>query len=150
MDYIVAIQQTDPLTIHFSIYNMPDNDEAIYIPRLLIPLGYFIRLKVLNVVDHVIYESKQPKIKLKLHPYKPESYLSLDPGYSYGVILILDEIKLRHGTYMLKVEYSNRRFTGFQGHPIGEICYETSVRFKVECRDEEIDNGSKGKKVKRR
>lgn len=132
MKYIVTIQQTRPLTIYFSIYNTQENREVRYVPRLLTPLGYFIRLKILNIVDQIVYESKRPKIKLKLHPSRSESYLALDPGYAYGVVLVLDELDLQKGAYLLQLEYSNIPFTGFPGHPIGELHYEATLQFKVE------------------
>src|SRR5437870_872365 len=87
MQCLVAITRTRPLTVHFSLYNPPGSEGPVYIPRLLVPLGAFVSLKVTDLLDQVVFETFPPKLNLKLHPSRPESYFALEPGYTYGVVL---------------------------------------------------------------
>lgn len=134
MQYLAAITQARPLTVNFSLYNPPDSDGPLYVPRLLTPLGSFVRLQVTDAREQVVYETERSKIKLKLDPSKAESYYSLEPGYTYGAVFELDkeELALPAGEYQLQLTYSNLQFQGFEGHPIGELRHETTLPFRSE------------------
>lgn len=133
MQCLVVVTSTKPLNFHFSLYNpqedSSDSDGAVYVPRLLAPLGTFVSVQVTRADGQVVYESARSKIKLKLDPSKSESYYALDPGYSYGIVLEVeeDDMNLPPGEYQMHVVYSNLQFQGFAGHHIGEMSYHTTL-----------------------
>ena len=129
VDYLVEIAGTDPLTVHFSFYN--PWDEPVYVPRLLTPLGAFVRLRITDADERVVYETLVPKLKPKLHPSDPESYHALEPGYTYGAVFTLEDeaANLASGDYRLHVTYTNLLWQGFEGHHLGEMTFETTITF---------------------
>lgn len=133
MQYVTAILQTRPLTIHFSLYHPADSDEPAYVPRLLEPLGAFVGIEVLGAGDRVVYESPSVKLRLKLDPSNAESYWLLEPGYTYGAVLTVDsdELQLSRGEYELELRYSNLEYVGFDDHRLGKMTHETTLGFSV-------------------
>lgn len=133
MNFLVMINQTRPLTIHFSFYNPYTSDGAVYIPRLLGPPGAFISITVSDTTaQRVIYQSTKPKIALKLNPSKAESYYALEPGYTYGIMFVVERLHLSPGNYRLDLKYSNVPFYGFPEHPVGEITYQTTLPLHID------------------
>ena len=102
-----------PLTVHFSLVN--GTDEDLRVPALLGPVGAFVRLEVADADGLAVHATERPKLKLKLDPAKPESYVTLRPGYSFGVVLELpdDELWLDPGDYLVRAVYENREFSLF-------------------------------------
>lgn len=131
MQYLAEIIQTSPLTIHFSFHNPEDNDGPAYVPKLLRPLGYFVSLEM-KEGQKTLYRTHQPKVKLKLHPDRAESYYALEPGYTYGVVLQAEEFKASPGDYQLDISYSNQQFKGFPGHPLGEMTFQTTLPVHID------------------
>ena len=130
--YLVAITETFPLTFHFSFHN--PSDEPIYVPRPLTPLGAFVRLRIMDADARLVYETLVPKLKPKLNPSDPESYLALEPGYTYGALYTLadEATTLPPGDYRLHVTYTNLLWQGFEGHPLGEMAFDTTIPFYKE------------------
>jgi len=131
MQALATITHTDPLTLHFSLCNPPDSGESVYVPRPLGPLGYFVAIVITDQDDQIVYESDKPKVKLKLHPSRPESYLSLEPGYTHGILLTLDDVQLAPGAYQISMAYSNQEFRGFPEYSLGEMTLDTKLKFQV-------------------
>jgi hypothetical protein len=132
MRYLVAVTETHPLSIHFSLHNPPGSDEAIYVPKPLGPLGAFVRVAVEDADGDVVHRTVIPKIRLKLDPNKAESYLVLEPGYTHGVVLTVEGLRLEPGDYRLRVEYSNLPYRGFAGHPLGELAHDVTLPLRVD------------------
>ena len=132
MDYLVAITHTSPLTLHFSFYNTPDGKETIYVPKLLEPIGYFIRLVIARANGEEVYKTYKPKVNLKLHPERPESYQPLSPGYTFGYVLIVEGLTPEPGKYTISLVYSNEEFRGFSEHRLGAMSYEALLTFQVD------------------
>lgn len=126
---LVTILNNQPLAIHFSLYNPPGSTRAAYIPRVLGPLGAFVNIEVLDASDRVIFKSTKPKAALKLHPDRAESYLALEPGYSCGIVLVIDNLKVPPGEYRLHVSYSNQPFRGIPDRPVGDLDFEMTQPF---------------------
>jgi hypothetical protein len=129
MQYLAAITQTFPPTLHFSLYNSENN--PVYIPRLLGPLGYFITVEIMDENNKVVYRSSTPKAKPKLYPSKPESYQTLEPGYTCGIVLTVEGYEPAPGEYRVSIKYSNLEFRGFPGHSLGKLTYSTMLSFHV-------------------
>ena len=131
VQYLVEITGTDPLAVHFSFYNR--QDEPLYVPRLLTPLGAFVRLRITDADRRTVYETLVPKLKPKLHPADPESYHALEPGYTYGALFSLQDeaATLPAGEYHLHVTYTNLLWQGFEGHDLGEMAFDTSISFQT-------------------
>lgn len=131
MNFLVSIIQTQPVSFHFSFFNPRHSEETIYVPRALRPLGYFIRLKITNQDNVKVFQTEVPKAKPKMHPDRLESYLAIDPGYSYGAVLQVEDFKPGPGIYELSLSYSNQEYRGFAAQPLGEITYQTKLSFHV-------------------
>jgi hypothetical protein len=131
MDNLLTIIQTDPLMIHFCLHNPQKSAEPDYVPRLLGPLGFFIRIQVTDEEEQTVYRSTIPKVNLKLHPSKPESYQLLEPGYTYGIVLAVEDVRLDPGNYRLHLTYSNLEFRGFPGYSLGELKFANTLAFDV-------------------
>lgn len=131
MHYLAAITETRPLTFHFSIHNPGDANGPICVPKLLGPFGYFIEVEAKDAQDKTVYRSTKPKVRLKLHPSRPESYDFLEPGYTHGVVFQVDEMGQVAGDYNLKLTYSNMEFRGFPQNPLGEMSFETILPFHI-------------------
>lgn len=131
MNYLTTIIQTSPLTLHFGFHHPAESESPVSVPRLLTPLGYFVSIVITGEKKQIVYESDRPKVKPKLHPARPESYLQLEPGYTYGVMLEVEDFQPARGVWQMTVTYSNREFQGFAEHPIGELIYQTNLAFKI-------------------
>ena len=131
MDYLVSIVRPSPLVIHFSFHNANGDAMPAFVPRLIGPLGYFISLEITAENGAVVYETFKPKIKLKLHPDRQESYLALESGYTYGSVLTVEDFSPSPGAYRIALAYSNEGFRGFPGHALGEMRYRTEMAFEV-------------------
>jgi hypothetical protein len=132
MNYLVSVLESSPLMIHFSFHHPAHAEAPAYVPRLLSPLGYFISIEITNSKKDVVYASSKPKIKLKLHPDRPDSYLALDPGYTYGYALTVADFSAGAGTYHAAITYSNQEFRGFPEHSLGEMTHTTRLTFRVD------------------
>lgn len=131
MRYLVAVTETRPLSIHFSLGNPPGSDEPVYVPKPLGPLGAFVRLAVEDAEGKVLYQTGTSKVRLKLDPDKAESYQALDPGYTHGVVLVVEDLRLEPGDYRLHVEYANGPYRGLPEHPLGELAHDVTLPFRV-------------------
>jgi hypothetical protein len=121
LELLVAVVATRPLTVHVSLHNPATAAGPVLVPRPLTPLGAFVTLAVVDGRGSVVWESRRPKLGLKLHPDRRESYLELDPGYSHGVVVRSDGVTLPDGPCELRVSYSNGPYTGPSEAPIGEL-----------------------------
>lgn len=115
--------------LHISLYNPVRTTKPVLVPRLLTPLGAFVKVTVLDEGGAIVWETSQPKLGLKLHPGRRESYLELEPGYSHGVVFLLEEVPVPAGPCELQVSYSNGPYTGTHDQPVGVLAYHTALQF---------------------
>jgi hypothetical protein len=122
-----------PLTVHASLANPPGAEEDVRVPALLAPLGAFWALAVTDADGRPVYETQRPKLKLKLDPASPESYVVLRPGATYGVVLAVDrdDLWLEPGEYTVRASYGNGDFTGPAGDPIGRQACSATAELRV-------------------
>jgi hypothetical protein len=123
MDCLIAVLGHQPLAVHLSVLNPAGSRRPQLVPRTLIPLGLSFTLEVTDELGTGLYRSERPKQKPKLHPDRDESYLSLEPGYSFGSVFTVEpeDLDLKPGRYRLRSTYSNGIFTGPASNPVGEL-----------------------------
>ena len=99
-----------PLTLHFSLLNPVGAEREVRVPATLVGL---VALAVTDTDGRPVYEQERPKLKLKLDPAKPESYLALQPGATFGVVLEIDrdDLWLDPGMYTVRADYESGPFT---------------------------------------
>jgi len=132
IECLTTIVTTHPLVLHASLHNPPTAATSVHVPRSLKPLGAFIQVKVTDHSGVLIYETQPPKFAPKLEVSHAESYVTIEPGYSYGVLLECDAPPLLPGDYRVEVSYSNLQFRGFSGHFIGDQRCHSSLSVTVE------------------
>lgn len=132
LECLVAVLATDPLTFHISLHNPGTAAAAVYVPRSLKPLGAFVRVEVRDLDGAVMYATQPPKFTPKLDPFHVDSYVEVEPGYSYGVLLECTAVSLSSAEYRVDVSYSNLQYRGFPGHVIGEQAAHRSIRIAVQ------------------
>ena len=126
VELLVEVLDTDPLRLHVSL-RLPDAAaEPVWVPRLLRPIGAFIRVDIRDTADESVFATDVPKFKPKLKPASDESYLSLDPGYFYGTVVDLDVGQVSTGKYAIEVSYTNLDYQGSADRPVGELSLSTS------------------------
>lgn len=127
MEYLIDILSTRPLHLRFA-FQLPDDSEGpVPVPRVLRPPGYFVSASIRTFANEVVFETTEPKVKPKLDPRKDESYLLLEPGYSYGTVLDIGQIDVPGGEYVLSIQYDNREYTGSTSRPVGELRFGTEI-----------------------
>jgi hypothetical protein len=131
MHCVAMITQKQPLTIYFSLYNPADASAVLYVPRMLVPVGAFVKIEI-KAGDQVVHATRQPKFSPKLPPDRQEAYVALDPGHGYGVVLAPEGVSLPRGDYAIHLTYSNLQYRGFSGHEIGEQRGEIVVPYRVD------------------
>lgn len=131
MDYVIDVVSASPLLLRFGFQQPSDAEEPAFVPRLLRPLGYFVEVVVRGLSGEVMYRTTEPKVEAKLDPSEDQSYISLEPGYSYGALLE-ESLSLPAGDYVLSLRYSNRQFTGSRRRPVGELRHEAAVDVRVD------------------
>lgn len=126
VELLVEVLDTDPLRLHVSL-QLPDAaPEPAWVPRLLRPVGAFIRVDIRSTAGESVFATDVPKFKPKLKPSSDDSYLSLDPGYSYGTVFDLDLDEITRGAYLVEVSYTNLVYQGTEDRPVGELALSTS------------------------
>ncbi len=126
IELLVEVLDTDPLRLHVSL-QLPDAAaEPVWVPRLLRPVGAFVRVDVRNTAGDSVFATDVPKFKPKLKPSRNDSYLPLDPGYSYGTVFDLDLDEITRGAYLIEVSYTNLDYQGTEDRPVGELTLSTS------------------------
>lgn len=120
-DVLVAVLDTRPLRLHVSLHNPDTNTDVTWVPRTLRPLGAFVHATLRTLAGEAVYETARPKAKRKLDPDADDSYLALDPGYSFGAVLELQLGALPGGEYALEVTYDNEDYTGTPDRPVGRV-----------------------------
>ena len=130
LECLATIATINPLALHVSLQNPPTAATAVHVPRSLKPIGAFMEVKVRDQSGAVLYETQPPKFAPKLEPDHEQSYVAIEPGYSYGVLLHCDVQPLPPGDYRVEVVYSNLEFRGFPGFFLGDqrCCSSISVR----------------------
>jgi hypothetical protein len=121
------IAATNPLVLQVSLINSLDAAGSVFVPRLLTPLGAFVKVTVVDEAGDVMWASRAPKLALKLHPERLESYVELGRGYSYGITFRLPDLPRSPERCEVRVSYSNGSFTGTRDHPIGALSYEAAI-----------------------
>lgn len=91
-----------------------------------------MHIEVRDSSGSLVYETQPPKFAPKLEISHPESYIGLEPGYSYGVLLECDAPPLPPGDFRVEVSYSNLQFRGFSGNFIGDQKCHTSINVTLE------------------
>ena len=131
MEYLISILKASHFLVFFSFHNPDTNLEAAYVPKPLEPLGYYIAVEVFDRDSVQVYQTYRPKVKPKLDPSRAESYIALEPGYTYGISLELEGFDPKPGIYQIAITYSSQQFQGFDGHPLGEILHREVVSLEV-------------------
>ena len=123
-----------PLRVHFSLVNPPEAEEPVRVPAVLGPVGAFVALQVRDADARLVYETERPKLKLKLDPRQPASYLTLQPGYSFGAVLELDrdELWLEAGDYLVRCSYESHEFAGPEGEEQRSIACSAEEGLRLE------------------
>lgn len=130
VEYCVEVRASRPLVVDFAILNPPGADGAVRVPRLLLPPGAFVELVVRRGAKEV-WRTHRPKLHLKLDPSRPEAYLALEPGHSYGARLETDA-PLEPGEHLLDVSYSSAPFDGDGGPGSGPLRHRATLSLRVE------------------
>ncbi|WP_163541067.1 hypothetical protein [Occultella kanbiaonis] len=120
-DLLVHVLTARPLRLHVALLNPDGAAGPVWVPRLLRPLGAFVRLAVLDGAGETRFETTEPKFKPKLRPEDDESYLSLEPGYSHGAIFEAELGEVAAGAYTLRVTYRTLDYRGSPDRPVGEV-----------------------------
>ncbi len=129
--HAVSVIGLRPLTIQFSLFNPGDSEGPAYVPLLLVPLGVFIRMRIDDASGQTVYRNPVTKATFTYHPDDAESYLELQPGYSYGTVIVPEHLDLAPGRYTLHLEYANRQYRGTPTTPVGELNAMAEVPFEV-------------------
>jgi hypothetical protein len=129
--HLIAVAGVRPLTIHFSLYNPPESEHVAHVPRLLVPLGVFIRLRIEDASGAIVYENPITKATFTYDPADASSYQELQPGYSYGTVIVPEDVDLAPGRYTLHLEYANRQYAGSLATPVGELAATAALPFQV-------------------
>jgi hypothetical protein len=132
MEYLIEVLGSRPLRFRFSLFQPDGSDTTAFVPRVLRPLGYFVRASVRTLGGETVFSTTEPKQKPKLRPESEDSYLELGPGYSYGAVLEGDAFEGPGGPYLLSIQYSNREYVGTEARPVGTLHYETTVDLPVD------------------
>lgn len=56
---------------------------------------------------------------------------ALEPGYTFGAVLVVADLALPPGDYRLHLTYSNGAFRDVPERPVGALVYETSRPFAI-------------------
>ena len=131
MEYLTAIIQPRPLTIHFSLLNPERASAPVYGPVMLEPLGAFLNVVVRDGMGEVVCQTHAPKFTPKLKPTSDDAYLAIEPGRSHGAVFVVDDCELAPGTYRVQVTYSNRDYRGTAARPVGELSYATVLSVSI-------------------
>lgn len=126
VELLVEVLGTDPLRLHVSLHQPDSATEAAWVPRLLHPIGAFVSVDIRDTAGESVFATDVPKFKPKLKPSREESYLRVDPGYSYGTVFDLDLGQVTIGSYVIEVGYTNLDYQGTTDRPIGELAFTAS------------------------
>lgn len=121
LELLVDVVGTEPLRLHVSLHQPDAAGVMTWVPRILRPVGAFVRVVVRNDAGGAVFETNQPKFKPKLKPDSDDSYLCLDPGYSYGTLVEVDLGRIADGRYRLEVTYSNLGYQGTADRAVGAL-----------------------------
>ena len=127
MNYLCEVASTRPLAIHFSLSNPANSGGPLFVPRVLGPLGLFVRVTVKDERGRVLVEPPAIRGTWKLDPADQRSYLALEPGYTFGALFLIDDAPTGPGTFRLLVEYSNAPYTGTPGTPVGKLSFKREL-----------------------
>lgn len=125
MQYIATILESSPLTLHFSLHN--DDPEPVWIPRVLRPPGIMIQVEVRSESGRVVLENPSVRATWKLQPDADDSYQRLEPGYTFGTILRLDEFDAAPGRYEVRISYSNAPYRGTPSRKVAALRYSAML-----------------------
>jgi hypothetical protein len=133
VDCHLAVVERRPLRVHFSLINPAGSDQPLRVPAVIAPAGAFVRIEVRDADGRLVHETERPKLKLKLDPRAVESYVTLQPGYSFGALLELDrdDLWLEPGSYLIRADYQNHEFSGPESDPIGELTCSASAELTL-------------------
>ena len=135
--YELEVLALQPLRLSFHLRRPAEATGSAFAPRLLGPLGYFVEVVVDTVAGERLYATTRPKAKPKLRPQDDDSYVELAPGERHGEILEDEDddedvdIDGDAGSYVVRVSYSNREFTGTPACPVGALTAEAALDVEV-------------------
>jgi hypothetical protein len=134
MEYLTRVVCSQPLTIHFCLYNPSRTARPVFIPRSLGPLGVFVTLEIRDASGNVVFDGPTVRATHRLAPSDPDSYRELEAGYTSGVVLEVDDFDPPPGAYEVRVQYTNRPFEGTPSTPVGPLACEARLPFVVSAR----------------
>lgn len=120
-ELLVHLVRSAPLHLQVSLHQPSRADRSAWVPRLLEPLGAFLAVRVRSTSGSLVYETSVPKFKPKLRPDRDASYLALEPGYTYGIVVELDLPDVTPGRYRVQVQYTNLMYRGTADRPVGTL-----------------------------
>lgn len=132
LELLVHVLRSAPLHVQVSLHLSSRAGEAAWVPRLLEPLGAFLTVRVRSTSGSLVLETSVPKFKPKLRPDSDASYLALDPGYTYGIVLELDVPDVTPGAYQVQVQYTNLMYRGTADRPVGTLALTAEREFVLE------------------
>lgn len=127
MEYLTAVVELQPLSIHFSLLNPSGATASVWVPRMLEPLGAFVTITVTDAMGAVRCQTHRPKFTPKLKATEANAYLELVPGQSHGALFTVEDCALAPGAYRVTVSYSNLDYRGTAEVPIGALSYQTTI-----------------------
>lgn len=116
----LVVASEEPMTLAVALAIPASATSSVRVPRVLLPLGAFVRVQIVDAHGATVYETNQPKFTPKLSPDSPEAYVAVAPGSAHGERFVLDGAVLPAGDYEIRATYSNLYFQGPKGNPIGE------------------------------
>ena len=128
MECRAEIVQREPLTVHVTLVQPRDAPRSTWVPRVLLPVGAFVAAELRDGSGAVVWKTERPKFHPKLDPAAANAYVEIEPGYSYGVMVVLAGAPLGAAEHSLTLSYANLQYRGFAGHEVGDQSCTVTVR----------------------
>ena len=119
----LSVASDEPMALALALAVPASATSPVRVPRVLLPLGAFVRVQIVDARGETVYETNPPKFTPKLSPLSPDSpdaYVTVSPGSAHGERFVLDGATLAAGEYEIRATYSNLYFQGLKASPIGE------------------------------
>ncbi|MEA2721402.1 MAG: hypothetical protein QOJ39_3266, partial [Candidatus Eremiobacteraeota bacterium] len=103
IEAVASVRGIAPLAVHFALLHSPEAVNTAWVPRALLPPGAFVTAQLTGAAG-TAWTSQQVKTgKLKLDPAHSASYVELQPGYAWGVLLLFEGAVSEPGEFTLRL-----------------------------------------------
>ena len=116
----LSVASEEPMALAVALAVPASAKSSVRVPRVLLPLGAFVCVQIVDAHGATVYETNPPKFTPKLSPESPDAYVAVPPGSAHGERFVLDGASLAPGDYEIRATYSNLYFQGPKENPIGE------------------------------